>query len=247
MPASFEPGGQPQGAGGEGWLVGVDGCRAGWLVVRARLGPNAGWRDLSWSLQSDAAAFVDWGLVAIDMPMGLSSEGPRRCDQLARGLLGPRRSSVFPAPVRQALAATSYAEACALSQAASGRKLSKQAYNLLGKIRQLDQLLQEDPDRIGRVHEVHPELAFAQWNGGEPMAQAKKTAAGAAQRQALVEPWFPALVADIERAVPRSQLAIDDIRDALACLWSARRLALGEALVLGGDRDRQGLVMQICA
>ena len=227
--------------------MGVDGCRAGWLVVRGRLGPDGGWRDLSWSLEVEAVAFVDWGLVAIDMPIGLSAEGPRRCDQLARSLLGPRRSSVFPAPVRQALAARSYAEACALSQAACGRKLSQQAYNLMGKIRQLDQLLLQEPDRIARVYEVHPELAFAQWNGGVPMAQAKKTAAGAAQRQALVEASFPALVAEIAAAVPRSQLAIDDIRDALACLWSARRIALGEALELGGESDERGLWMRICA
>jgi predicted RNase H-like nuclease len=149
--------------------------------------------------------------------------------------------------VRAALGSVDYREACDLSFAASGRKLSKQAYNLLPKIRQLDQLLLADPGRSDRVHEVHPELAFSQWNGGEPMAHGKKTAAGAAQRQALVEAQFPGLALKIRTGVAKSQLADDDILDAIACLWSARRLFRQGALVLGGERDGCGLPMRISA
>jgi predicted RNase H-like nuclease len=225
----------------------VDGCRAGWLVVGARLDPSGEFGQLSWSMELEAASFIDADLVAIDMPMGLAADGPRSCDQQARALLGPRRSSVFPSPVRAALGAVDYREACDLSFAASGRKLSKQAYNLLPKIRQLDQLLLANPGRSDRVHEVHPELAFSQWNGGEPMAHGKKTAAGAAQRQALVEAQFPGLALKIRKGVAKSQLADDDILDAIACLWSARRLFRQGALVLGGERDSCGLPMRISA
>jgi len=230
-----------------GWLLGVDGCRAGWLVVGARLSPSGAFEQLSWSLEPEVAGFIDADLVAIDMPMGLATDGPRPCDQQARALLGARRSSVFPAPVRAALGAGNYREACDLSLAVSGRKLSKQAYNLLPKIRQLDQVLLADPKRSDRVHEVHPELAFSQWNGGEPMAQAKKTATGFAQRQALVESQFPGLALKIRTGVAKSKLADDDILDAIACLWSARRLLGQEALVLGGERDGCGLPMRISA
>jgi predicted RNase H-like nuclease len=97
------------------------------------------------------------------------------------------------------------------------------------------------------VHEVHPELAFAQWNGGEPMAQAKKTAAGSAQRRALVESELPGLVEQIRTSVSKSKLGDDDILDAIACLWSARRLRWKGALVLGGERDALGLPMRISA
>lgn len=226
-------------------LLGVDGCRSGWLVVRARLDPCGTFENLSWSLELEAASFIDWGLVAIDMPIGLAVDGPRSCDQQARSLLGPRRSSVFPAPLRAALGAYDYPEACERSFAISGRRLSKQAYYLLPKIRQLDQLLLADPRRIDRVHEVHPELAFSQWNGGEPMAQAKKTAAGFAQRQGLVESVFPGFAGQIRSSVGKSKLANDDILDAIACLWSARRLVQHRALVLGGERDGCGLPMRI--
>ena len=79
------------------------------------------------------------------------------------------------------------------------------------------------------------------------MAQTKKTAAGAAQRLALMEPVFSELVAEIRSGVPRSLLASDDILDAIACLWSARRIALQQALVLGDERDLEGLWMRISA
>jgi predicted RNase H-like nuclease len=227
----------------------VDGCRGGWLVISAPGLPCAP-GQLRWRVLEGLGPALDapgLALTAVDMPVGLAGAGPRLCDQEARRLLGPRRSSVFPAPPRPCLAATTYAEACDLSAAASGRKLSRQAYNLLPRIRQLDQWLQANPAAWPRVREVHPELAFRQWNGGVPMAAAKKTEAGARQRAALVEAWLPGSAAAIRDSLRRSVAADDDILDALACLWSAARLLRGEALTLGGDPDGTGLPMRISA
>ncbi|SBO42144.1 DUF429 domain-containing protein [Cyanobium sp. NIES-981] len=244
-----DPHPDPVFRGPPGALQGVDGCRGGWLVITAPALPCAA-AELHWQLLESlqpALAAPGLALTAVDMPVGLAEAGPRRCDQEARRLLGPRRSSVFPAPLRPCLAASTYAEACALSAAASGRRLSQQAYNLLPRIRQLDGLLQAEPSLRPRVWEVHPELAFRQWNGGVPMAEAKKTAAGASQRGALVEAWLPGAAAAIRASLRRGLVADDDILDALACLWSAGRLRRGEALTLGGDPDRTGLPMRISA
>ncbi|WP_083782544.1 DUF429 domain-containing protein [Cyanobium sp. PCC 7001] len=230
-------------------LQGVDGCRGGWLVITAPALPCSA-AELQWQLLENLQSALSTPaqpLTAVDMPVGLAEAGPRRCDQEARRLLGPRRSSVFPAPVRPCLAASTYVEACALSAAASGRRLSQQAYHLLPRIRQLDALLQANRDLWPRVWEVHPELAFRQWNGGVPMAAAKKTAAGARQRGSLVESWLPGAVEAIRASLRRSLVADDDILDALACLWSAARLRSGEALTLGGDPDPTGLPMRISA
>ena len=230
-------------------LQGVDGCRGGWLVVSAAWGPG-GWGRFEWQLQPQLGPWLaaePGSITAIDMPIGLAAAAPRPCDLLARQRLGARRSSVFPAPVRVALQAGDYPTACALSQAACGKKISKQSYNLFPKIRQLDHLLKLDLPLRLRVHEVHPELAFSCWNAGVPMAEAKKTAAGAAQRRALVETEFPGLALNIRAHGPSSLLANDDILDALACLWSARRLHQGIALRLGGELDDTGLAMRISA
>ena len=116
-------------------------------------------------------------LVAVDMPMGLAERDRRRCDIEARRLLGPRRGSVFPTPVRAVLDCETYAEALSVSRAVCGRGLSKQAWFLVPKIRELDGVVRDLP--AGALLEVHPELAFAALGGG-PMADPKRTAAGRA-------------------------------------------------------------------
>ena len=42
-------------------------------------------------------------LIVIDVPIGLLDVGSRRCDVIARKLVGRRRSSVYPAPIRKML------------------------------------------------------------------------------------------------------------------------------------------------
>ena len=64
-------------------------------------------------------AVPDVEVVAIDMPIGLSDDGARACDVAARRLLGRAGSSVFPTPVRAVLATDDYAEARAVSRAAT--------------------------------------------------------------------------------------------------------------------------------
>jgi predicted RNase H-like nuclease len=55
-------------------------------------------------------------VTAIDIPIGLPGGRPRTVDGEARRLLGPRASSVFPAPARGTLDASSYEEACEASR-----------------------------------------------------------------------------------------------------------------------------------
>ena len=81
------------------------------------------------------------GAVAIDIPIGLPDEGSRRCDLEARKLIGPRRSSVFPAPFRSVLGALTYEDAAARCRAVSGKSLSLQAFGILPKIAEVDRLM----------------------------------------------------------------------------------------------------------
>jgi len=229
-------------------LRGVDGCAAGWLLVWAEAGSHQVEARLLASI-ADLELDDPAALTAIDIPIGLHHNGPRPCDKQARLLLGSRRSSVFPAPVRSVLQARSYNEACELSFEAQGRKLSKQTYNILAKIRAVDALLQSEGSLSQRLVEVHPELSFHQWNNGIPMAHAKKKAEGLHQRLHLVESRFPGAFAEIRGRYKRREVADDDILDALACLWSAERVACGNHLHVGqpGQIDACGLPMQILA
>jgi predicted RNase H-like nuclease len=227
-------------------LRGVDGCRAGWLCVETRQGEE----QVQVRLCRSAAELFEGAepaVTAIDMPIGLGENGPRPCDQAARRFLRQRGSSVFPAPVRAVLAATTYAQACELSLAAQGRKLSKQSYFLLPKIRELDGLLRADPLLAAAVMEAHPEVCFARWNGDTPMLHAKKTAAGRTELLALVEGRFPDIASSVRARFLKREVADDDILDALATLHTASRLADGAAVAFGDadSRDSAGLPMRI--
>ncbi len=108
---------------------------------------------------------------------------PRGRCRGARRRVGPRRNSVFPAPARAVLGATTYPEACARSRQASGKAISKQLFNILGKIAEVDALV--TPALQERFVEMFPEWSLAVL-AGAPMAQPKTTAAGRAERAAAL-------------------------------------------------------------
>jgi predicted RNase H-like nuclease len=182
----------------------------------------------------------------IDIPIGLADKEPRPCDVAARRALGPRRSSVFPAPVRAVLDADSYADACALSRRACGKGISKQLYNILDKIRTVDAL--QTPRLQDQLFEMSPELSFAQLTG-RPMRANKRTAEGrAARRQALTgaAALGETVSGMLDEPLPAGAKR-DDVIDALIGAWTARRRAAGLHMRLGGDVDARGLRMEILA
>jgi predicted RNase H-like nuclease len=187
--------------------------------------------------------------IAIDIPIGLSDDEPRACDLAARRLLGrPRGSSVFPAPCRGALAATTYRRACALSRRGLGVALSLECFNILPKIREVDALM--TPARQAFVREVHPELVWALLAGmGRGLAAPKRTPDGERLRRRLlrgIAPRFDPVA--VRRQLGLSRVARDDVIDAVACLVAAGRIRRGEACILPGElvpRDARGLRMEI--
>jgi len=233
-------------------LIGVDGCRGGW-VVAASDGALSG---ISFSVVDDlgpviARAETSPALIAIDMPIGLRDDGPRACDLQARRWLGrPRSSSVFPPPCRLALAATTYRRACRLSRRALGVALTIECFNIVPKIRHVDALI--TPERQAFVREVHPELVFAILSGrGRGLVEPKRTEAGERLRLRLLRRVAPRFDPVAVRAkLGLSRVARDDVIDAVACLVAAQRIALGKAVVLPDgivERDARGLRMEIVA
>lgn len=226
-------------------LAGIDGCRAGWLCVVEH--------DSRLDLHI-APALEPWleqwcpDVAVIDMPIGLPDAGPRRCDTLARQALRPARaSSLFPAPVRGALHLPCYASTCAAHRDIDGRALSKQTWFLLPRIREIDELLGAPSRWRGVLREGHPELSFATWNDDVPMTHAKRTAAGAAERRRRVDACWPGAVEAGRTTLPRGGWQENDLLDALAVLWTARRVAAGKAIRRPDppDHDATGLAMAI--
>jgi predicted RNase H-like nuclease len=217
-------------------VLGVDGARSGWL------GALVDASGVEWRYAADIRDLlaIEADTVGIDMPIGLPDAGVRTCDVEARRLLGPRRSSVFAAPVRPVLGCATYAEARAVLAALGGPSMSAQAFGIVRAVRQVDEALTAaDSDR---VVEVHPELVLHHLLGAD--LAPKKTPEGAEQRLTALRRHWP----DIERVVgdaPRPARA-DDAIDALACAVGARRWLRGQASVLGDGRpDSRGLPMRI--
>jgi predicted RNase H-like nuclease len=223
------------------FVAGVDGCRGGWIVAVAPT--NGGPATVEWVPALDAllrrVRAGELRAVGIDMPIGLPSRAPRASDRALRAHLGPRRSTVFPTPSRVVLDALDYRDALARARHATGKGLSKQAWNLVGKIRELDALV--TPDLQPRVSEAHPESSFAEM-AHQPLASRKNTPTGRADRIALLRPSFP----DVEQHVAAQPAFAIDVLDAFAAAWTARRIALGTARWFGDDdRDERGLSMRV--
>ncbi len=183
-------------------------------------------------------------MVGVDIPIGLTESGPRRCDLEARRLLGRKGSAVFPPPIRPMLQARTRAEADAIRRDVEQRGVGYQAFAIVGKVRQVDLLM--TPALQARVVEVHPELCFRQLNGGAPVLESKRTDAGFDLRHNLLEPVLPNFD-DLLASRQPSKAASDDVLDALVAVWTARRVAEDRAEWIPEDPplDPKGLRMEM--
>jgi predicted RNase H-like nuclease/catechol 2,3-dioxygenase-like lactoylglutathione lyase family enzyme len=228
-------------------FVGVDGCRAGWIVV---ILDNQGGAQAQvfesitrlWTaLKSQPPK-----LILIDIPIGLPENGARGVDKEARQLLGPRRSSVFPVPVRAAVYASAYAEGSEINWNTTGNRFSVQLWNIIPKIREVDALLTTDAIAASVIRETHPEVIF--WGlSGSPMHYPKHTDAGYEARISLLEVYQPGARDLIQMTLaryPRSEVMRDDIVDALAAAVAAKLDNL-QSIPAIPEYDAHGLPMQI--
>ncbi|WP_029005086.1 DUF429 domain-containing protein [Azorhizobium doebereinerae] len=252
------------GSGGPD-VLGLDGCPGGWIAAR-------------WSASGDLTLtrvarltdlFPEGGPVlqaAIDIPIGLPDRvgaGGRGPDRVVRPLLGGRQSSVFSMPSRATMEVACdiaipeearYRAACAVALETSDppRKISRQAYALFPKVLEADALLRARPGLP--LAECHPEVSFWAMNGRRPLDLPKKVKGQPAEsgldlRIALLAgAGMP--VGRLTRAEARGLGAgLDDLVDACACAWTARRIAAGTALTFPDppERDRHGLPVAILA
>ncbi|WP_421693158.1 DUF429 domain-containing protein [Aestuariivirga sp.] len=230
-------------------VIGVDGCRGGWIAVR--------WgNSLSHHLcrRFEDVLALDAIVIAVDMPIGFPESSGRTVEREVRARLGARKSSVFSVPARAAVMCEDYRAACSANLLASDppRKLSKQIFHLFPKMREIYALM--TPGLQARVFEIHPELAFWAMNGETPLDHPKKTKGkshdgGLALRCSLLSRAgfpLPELPPDTYR---RKDVGADDLLDACAAAWSARRIAEGRAIRFPADppRDARGLRMEINA
>ena len=171
-------------------LLGIDGCQRGWVAC----GIGGRWKTPQCIVfatlhemiaAATKASNAELTRACIDMPLGLSRD-PRAFDAQARRELGKCSSRVFTPPCYEVLACKTYAQANALSRELCDRGLSKQTWNIMPKIRELDALVRAQPQLESVMVETHPEVCFARWSKA-PIVQSKKTPEGAQARLVCLE------------------------------------------------------------
>lgn len=167
---------------------------------------------------------VEWILVTA--PIGLRDDGDdeRRCDELAREVVGPLRDSVVSTPVRETVYKQRYQVGARVEKRKTGRDLSEAAWALRKPARQLDSLLQNVPEARHVFLETHPEVCYRAF-AGEPLRYGRWCAAAVAERIDALE-TFESAAPNVVRAAALDSdgdaVAYHDVVDATAAALTGR-------------------------
>ena len=227
-------------------VIGVDGCPAGWIAIiwqgnkiQAKLFEIGNFAAI---LREEAA------MIAVDMPIGFPDTYGRNADIEARKVLRPFGSRVFPIPCRAAVHANNYTEAIHLNKLYSNNVSIPPVTNAIRpRMQEVDRVMSREVEK--RVREIHPEVSFSVMNGGKPLHHKKKTLDGEKQRLDLLHAsGFPE-IAWQQMTYHKREVKRDDIIDACAAAWSARRILQGrdQHFPKTEERDAHGLLMRIHA
>ncbi len=228
--------------------IGIDGCRSGWFYVG--LDEND---KYSFGVISDISEIKNEINIAeqvlIDIPIGLREfdKKERLCDLEARALLGNRRSSVFPPPSRLALNQNDYHKASTVNFDCTGRRLSKQSFAIMTKIKEIDDFL-FNKNIQNKIREMHPEVCFWALNGKKPMIFNKKKPEGIRERTLLLKQFYSnseRLIDEAKAKFLRKDVALDDIIDALVGAVTAKNENNLRTLPVNPENDIKGLLMEM--
>jgi predicted RNase H-like nuclease len=197
--------------------VGLDGFSRGWVAVMI----DGDEKTLSFHRDVAAALSGPVDRAAIDIPIGMTEDGERACDTVARQKLRPHASRVFTGARRwlwQEFSDPDKANREALRR--GEKRVSRQLWHLGPKIMEVDAHLRAH--RSSDIREVHPELVFLRLNGEVPLPP-KKSEQGDALRCGLLKRLG---FHEIDRWLNEARIGTgakrDDVLDACAVAIAAR-------------------------
>jgi len=207
------------------FVIGADGCAGAsgeaWAAVRLFAdGRCEGLHfDTTESLWATCSAAR---MILLDVPIGLPHTGGRAADAIARTMIGPRRSSVFPAPERWLLDCPNLraADREKTRRAGCAAKVQRQMWNIVPRIRAVDELLRREPRARGVIREAHPEVCAAVLSG-RFLEHSKKTSDGQRERRETCERYVPTVSHVIRTLRGFAGVSMDDAIDAVLCAVTA--------------------------
>ncbi|MHB8280503.1 MAG: DUF429 domain-containing protein [Candidatus Humimicrobiaceae bacterium] len=195
--------------------------------------------------------------ILIDIPIGLKEfePGERKCDVETRKYLGPQRgSSAFRVPTRKTVYCDEgYKKASNINFNLTGKKISKQTFNICKKIREIDELLKTT--EAGHflhsiMHESHPEAVFKSLAGAS-LPYSKKTKDGFNERLNIIKTFNSSIDFFLDRIYKnfrKYEVQPDDILDASALAIATMNIYLTEKIRRFPETpefDKRGICMEI--
>jgi predicted RNase H-like nuclease len=219
--------------------IGLDGFRQGWVAVTI----DGDRRSIAFAPDISWLAAQRFDRAAIDIPIGMTDDGDRLCDRLARAKLKPHGSRVFSGARRWLWKefsdpASANAEAMRRGQT----RISLQLWHIGAKIMEVDAFARMH--RRLDLREAHPELIFLRLNAGEPLPSKHTEEGVALRRTRLISHGFIDLDDWLTTQRRGTGAKRDDILDACAVALAARDPG---GCLPDGDvpRDSFGLPMQV--
>jgi predicted RNase H-like nuclease len=217
--------------------LGLDGFSRGWVAVLL----DGDLHEIRFCRDVADALSTGFDRVAIDIPIGMTDDGERACDRLARERLRPHSSRVFTGARRWIWQGFRDPDKANQECVRRGQKrVSRQLWHLGPKIMEVDAFLRAH--RSLDVREVHPELVFLRLNANKPLPPKKSGEGDSVRRTLLKRSGFR----DIDRWLAKTRIGTgakrDDVLDACAVAIAAREPA---GSVGSPPPDAHGLPMQI--
>jgi len=204
-------------------FFGIDGCKSGWFVAQLQDNKTLNfWLIESLDIINDITKKS--AVVGIDIPLELHEKGTRMAEKEARTLLGRRAATIFSPPAIKTLNAKTYEEACRINYNEEGKKISKQTWFILNKIKEARKIYLDKVSNK-KLFEIHPELSFMAMNRMQVLIDSKKTIEGRKKRLKLINGYYPSFsFDDVREKFSSKDVADDDILDAIAVLWSTQKI-----------------------
>ncbi len=226
--------------------IGVDGCRGGWIAAVIE---NGRLKIEKYSTIGDITEkYPSFDEFLLDMPIGLpSSKNDIRPDDIARRLIAPRTSTIFPVPCRKAVYADTYDERIRANKQAMGKSITPLTNAIIPKMREVDEFLCSHIQYKNKIRECHPEVCFAGLNGSVVMSR-KSTAKGLTERLQILRKYLPELSeTEIKDKAREHRCNEDDIVDAICLAVTANLSVQGKTSVIPDNpsEDTSGLKMQL--
>lgn len=221
-----------------GTALGLDGFSRGWVAVRI----DGGLQAISFHADIADALARPFDRAGIDIPIGMTQDGTRDCDALARQKLRPHTSRVFTGARRWLWQEFSHPDKANIEASRRGQtRASRQLWHLGRKIMEVDGFVRANPALD--IREVHPELVFLRLHGGKPLPKKKSEEGDRLRCRLLKRIGFD----EIDRWLTEDRIGSgarrDDVLDACAVAHAAR--SRQGCVPESAPLDDHGLPMQI--